>query len=156
MNSFNHLKGILMKIDGIISMWQEDSKIDETELSRESLNIPLLHSKYLRYFSEERLKLRALKMKQKHLHQRLMDYYRGDLNNPEDLAEIGREPYPHKRLKQEVSYYVESDEDMVQINTKIAYQQEMVDVLEEILKSINTRGFAIKNSIDFLKFTNGM
>jgi hypothetical protein len=95
-------------------------------------------------------------MKQKHLHQRLMDYYRGDLNNPEDLAEIGREPYPHKRLKQEVSYYVESDEDMVQINTKIAYQQEMVDVLEEILKSINTRGFAIKNSIDFLKFTNGM
>jgi hypothetical protein len=45
---------------------------------------------------------------------------------------------------------------MVQINTKIAYQQEMVDVLEEILKSINTRGFAIKNSIDFLKFTNGM
>jgi|SRR5210317_547153 len=147
---------ILMKIDNIISMWQEDSKIDETELSRESLNIPLLHSKYLRYFSEERLKLRALKMKQKNLHQRLMDYYRGDLNNPEDLAEIGREPYPHKRLKQEVSYYVESDEDMVQINTKIAYQQEMVDVLEEILKSINTRGFAIKNSIDFLKFTNGM
>jgi hypothetical protein len=145
-----------MKIDNIISMWQEDSKIDETELSRESLNIPLLHSKYLRYFSEERLKLRALKMKQKNLHQRLMDYYRGDLNNPEDLAEIGREPYPHKRLKQEVSYYVESDEDMVQINTKIAYQQEMVDVLEEILKSINTRGFAIKNSIDFLKFTNGM
>jgi len=155
MNSFNHLKGILMKIDGIISMWQEDSKIDETELSRESLNIPLLHSKYLRYFSEERLKLRALKMKQKNLHQRLMDYYRGDLNNPEDLAEIGREPYPHKRLKQEVSYYVESDEDMVQINTKIAYQQEMVDVLEEILKSINTRGFVISNSIKFLQFTNG-
>jgi len=144
-----------MKIDNIISMWQEDSKIDETELSRESLNIPLLHSKYLRYFSEERLKLRALKMKQKNLHQRLMDYYRGDLNNPEDLAEIGREPYPHKRLKQEVSYYVESDEDMVQINTKIAYQQEMVDVLEEILKSINTRRFVISNSIKFLQFTNG-
>jgi len=144
-----------MKIEDIIGMWQEDVKIDETELSRESLNIPLLHGKYLKHFSDERLKLRAFKMKQKQLHQKLMDYYRGDLNNPEDLAELGREPYPFKRLKNEVSYYVESDSEMVQLNTKIAYQQEMVDVLEEILKAVNTRGFVIKNSLDFLKFTSG-
>jgi len=144
-----------MKIEDIIGMWQEDVKIDETELSRESLNIPLLHGKYLKHFSDERLKLRAFKMKQKQLHQRLMDYYHGDLNNPEDLAELGREPYPFKRLKNEVSYYVESDSEMVQLNTKIAYQQEMVDVLEEILKAVNTRGFVIKNSLDFLKFTSG-
>tara|TARA_Y100001938_G_scaffold151123_1_gene246262 strand:+ start:4720 stop:5157 length:438 start_codon:yes stop_codon:yes gene_type:complete len=144
-----------MKIEDIIDMWQNDVKIDETELSRESLNIPLLHGKYLKYFSNERLKLRAQKMKQKQLHQRLMDYYRGDLNNPEDLAELGREPYPFKRLKQEVNYYVESDSEMVQLNTKIAYQQEMVDILEEIIKAINTRGYVIKNSLDFLRFTSG-
>ena len=144
-----------MKIENIIGMWQEDVKIDETELSRESLNIPILHGKYLKHFSDERLKLRALKMKQKQLHQRLMDYYRGDLNNPEDLAELGREPYPFKRLKNEVSYYVESDSEMVQLNTKIAYQQEMVDVLEEIIKAINTRGYVINNSLDFIRFTSG-
>ena len=144
-----------MKIDEIIDMWQHDVKIDETELSRESLNIPLLHGKYLKYFSQERLKLRAFKMKHKQLHQRLMDYYRGDLNNPEDLAELGREPYPYKRLKQEVNYYVESDSEIVQLNTKIAYQQEMVDILEEIIKAINTRGYVIKNSLDFLRFTSG-
>ena len=144
-----------MKIDDIIDMWQSDVKIDETELSRESLNIPLLHGKYLKYFSQERLKLRAQKMKQKQLQQRLMDYYRGDLNNPEDLAELGREPYPYKRLKQEVNYYVESDSEMVQLNTKVAYQQEMVDILEEIIKAINTRGYVIKNSLDFLRFTSG-
>lgn len=136
-------------------MWQEDVKIDETELSRESLNIPLLHGKYLKFFSQERLKLRALKMKQKQLQQRLMDYYRGDLNNPEDLAELGREPYPYKRLKQDISYYVDSDSEMVQLNMKLVYQQEVVDILEEIIKSVNTRGFVIKNSLDFLKFTSG-
>ena len=144
-----------MKIDDIIDMWQSDVKIDETELSRESLNIPLLHGKYLKYFSQERLKLRAQKMKQKQLQQRLMDYYRGDLNNPEDLAELGREPYEFKRLKQEVSHYVDSDSEMVQLNTKIAYQQELVDILEEIIKAINTRGYVIKNSLDFLRFTSG-
>ena len=144
-----------MKIEDIISMWQEDVKIDETELSRESLNIPLLHGKYLKHFSDERLKLRALKMKHKQLSTRLADYYRGDLNNPEDLAELGREPYQFKRLKQEVSHYVDSDSEMVQLNTKVAYQQELVDILEEIIKSINTRGFVIKNSLDFLRFTSG-
>ena len=144
-----------MKIENIIGMWQEDVKIDETELSRESLNIPLLHGKYLKHFSDERLKLRALKMKHKQLSTRLSDYYRGDLNNPEDLAELGREPYEFKRLKQEVSHYVDSDSDMVQLNTKIAYQQELVDILEEIIKAINTRGYVIKNSLDFLRFTSG-
>jgi hypothetical protein len=94
-------------------------------------------------------------MKQKQLQQRLMDYYRGDLNNPEDLAELGREPYPYKRLKQDINYYVDSDDEMVQLNTKIAYQQEMVDVLEEIIKAINSRGYVIKNSLDFLRFTSG-
>ena len=136
-------------------MWQEDVKIDETELSRESLNIPLLHGKYLKHFSDERLKLRALKMKHKQLSTRHTDYYRGDLNNPEDLAELGREPYEFKRLKQEVSHYVDSESEMVQLNTKIAYQQELVDILEEIIKAINTRGYVIKNSLDFLRFTSG-
>lgn len=144
-----------MKIEDIISMWQEDVKIDETELSRESLNIPLLHGKYLKHFSDERLKLRALKMKHKQLSTRLSDYYRGDLNNPEDLAELGREPYEFKRLKQEVSHYVDSDLEMIQLNTKVAYQQELVDILEEIIKAINTRGYVIKNSLDFLRFTSG-
>ena len=144
-----------MKIEEIISMWQQDSKIDETELSRESLNIPYLHGKYLKYFSDERLKLRSFKLKQKSLRQKLLDYYRGDLNNPEDLAEINREPYPYKRLKQDVINYVDSDSEMIDLNVKIAYQAEMVDVLEEIIKSINTRGYVIKNSLDFLRFTSG-
>jgi thymidylate synthase len=144
-----------MKIEDVIEMWQVDCKIDETELSRESLNIPLLHGKYLKHYSQERLKLRSLKLKHKQLTQKLMDYYRGDLNNPEDLAEIGREPWPKKVLKQDVSYYVEGDSEMVDLNIRIAYQTEIVEVLEEIIKNINSRGYVIKNSLEFLRFTSG-
>lgn len=144
-----------MKIEDLIEMWQADCKIDETELSRESLKIPLLHGKYLKHYSNERLKLRSLKLKHKQLTQKLMDYYRGDLNNPEDLAEIGREPWPKKVLKQDVSYYVEGDSEMVDLNIRIAYQTEIVEVLEEIIKNINSRGYVIKNSLDFLRFTSG-
>ncbi len=144
-----------MKIDDVVEMWKKDCKIDETELSLESLNVPSLHAKYLKIYSNEKLKLRSLNLKKKDLKVRLSDYYKGDLNNPEDLKEIGREPWPKKVLKQDLYDYVEGDVDMIALNTKIVYQEEFVDVLTEIIKSINGRGYVIKNSIDFLKFTMG-
>ena len=136
-------------------MWQKDCKIDETELSLESLNVPALHAKYLKIYSTQRLKLRSLNLKKKELKVKLGDYYKGDLNNPEDLKEIGREPWPKKVLKQDLYDYVEGDVDMIALNTKIVYQEEFVDVLTEIVKNINGRGYVIKNSVDFLKFTMG-
>ena len=144
-----------MKIDDVVEMWKKDCKIDETELSLESLNVPSLHAKYLKIYSNEKLKLRSLNLKKKDLKVRLSDYYKGDLNNPEDLKEIGREPWPKKVLNQDLYDYVEGDVDMIALNTKIVYQEEFVDVLTEIIKSINGRGYVIKNSIDFLKFTMG-
>ena len=144
-----------MKIDDVVEMWKKDCKIDETELSLESLNVPSLHAKYLKIYSNEKLKLRSLNLKKKDLKVRLSDYYKGDLNNPEDLKEIGREPWPKKVLKQDIIEYVDCDTDMISLNTKVAYQEELVDVLTEIIKGINGRGYVIKNSIDFLKFTMG-
>jgi len=144
-----------LKIDDVVEMWKKDCKIDETELSLESLNVPSLHAKYLKIYSNEKLKLRSLNLKKKDLKVRLSDYYKGDLNNPEDLEDIGREPWPKKVLKQDLFDYVEGDVDMIALNTKIVYQEEFVDVLTEIVKNINGRGYVIKNSIDFLKFTMG-
>lgn len=144
------------KIKEVIGMWQEDVKINETELSHESLKIPILHGKYLRLFSEERLKLRFLKIRQKQLMQKLTEYYNGELNSsPEDLAEIKREPYAYTRSKGSVIVYVENDKEIIDLNIRISYQQELVEVLEEIIKAINNRGFVIKNSLDFIKFING-
>lgn len=141
-------------IEEIISSWREDCKLDDTELDTEALRIPNLHAKYLKMLAEHRVKLRALRIKQKQLSQTLYDYYKGDLNNPEDLAAIKREPWPKTVLKQDMPMYVDSDEDMVKMNSKIAMQEEIVGVCEEILKSINNRGFQIKNAIDWRRLTN--
>ena len=107
-------------IEDIISSWREDCKLDDTELDTEALRIPNLHAKYLKMLAENRVKLRALRIKQKQLSQTLYDYYKGDLNNPEDLAAIKREPWPKTVLKQDMPMYVDSDEDMVKMNSKIA------------------------------------
>ena len=142
-----------MNIEKIIEEWRKDSVLDDVDLDNEALRIPNLHAKYLKILFEERVKLRSLRGKQKQLKRTLQDYYKGDLNNPEDLAEIKREPWAKHVLKGDINDYVDGDDEMVDLNTKIGYYDEVVSVLEEILKAINNRNFQIKNAIDWRRLT---
>jgi len=74
-----------LKIEQVIEMWQQDARIDDVDLDTESLNVPVLHGKYLKLFYEQKLKLKKYKIQYKSLNKVLSEYYRGDLNNPEDL-----------------------------------------------------------------------
>jgi len=143
-----------MIIDEITEMWIADSKIDDVELDTESLKIPSLHAKYLKILYQQKLKLKSLIIKKKTLNRVLSEYYKGDLNHPEDLEELGREPWQRTVLKQDLPSYVDSDDDMIKLLTKISYQEEVVSLLEDIIKNINNRGFQIKNGIDWRKLTN--
>jgi hypothetical protein len=155
----SYLRGILcldfdMLIDEITELWIKDAVIDDVELDTESLKVPSLHAKYLRLLYQEKLKLKSFLIKKKTMSRVLGEYYRGDLNNPEDLREIQREPWSRTVLKQDLASYVDSDKDMIKLLTKISYQEEVVSLLEDIIKNINNRGFQIKNSIDWRKLTN--
>jgi len=143
-----------MTIEDIMNQWTADAKIDDVDLDHESLNTPNLHAKYLKLLFAEKLKLRKYIIQKKTLVKVLSEYYKGDLNNPEDLEELKREPWQRTVLKQDLSSYVESDPEMIKLLTKTAYQEEVVLLLEDILKSINNRGFQIKNAIDWRKLTN--
>jgi len=145
-----------MKIEAIMELWSEDVKIDNTELDKESLKIPNLHGRWLGIMSKERLKLRGLVVKKQKLSKDLTEYYLGRLNNPDDLEKINREPFPKTVLKSEVSQYVDADEEMVNLNLKKSYQEEVCEVLEEIIKSINNRQWNIRNAIEHRKFTQGV
>lgn len=144
-----------MNCADILDAWAVDVVIDETDLVTESLKIPKLHSKYLGWFSYARLKLKSLQHKRKTLTSTLREYYAGDLNHPDSLKEISRPPWARKVLKQDMHYYIDADKEMVVLNLKIATQEEIVLVLEEILKALNTRNFLIKSSIDFMRLTMG-
>ena len=56
-----------MNIDDILNLWQEDVKIDRTELGDEALNIPKLHHKYYEIYVKERLTLRKFEAELKQL-----------------------------------------------------------------------------------------
>ena len=143
-----------MKYETIIEQCQKDSKVNDTELGEESLNIPYLHGKYLKYYGDERMFLVSLRSKKKVLNATLRDYYSGDLNNPQDLEEIGRDPWKKVVLKGDLQSYIDADSEMIKLNTRVGVSEEKINVLEHILKAINSRGFQIKSAIDWHKMTN--
>ena len=143
-----------MKIEDITSLWDKDSKIDETELGSESTKIPQIHNKYLKIFMGERVQLIRLKESQKRTKKLLTEYYLGELDR-EELESLGRDQFYKKVLKQEIDTYIESDDMMIEAILKTSLQQEKVDYLEAILRQINNRGFQIKNAIDWNKFISG-
>lgn len=144
-----------MKIEEVISQWADDAKIDDLELDASAMSGPVLHAKYLKLLSQQRMKYRSFMIKKKDLERRLREYYKGDLNTlPEELAVLKKEPWRRKVLKQDIDSYVESDPLFVELTVKIAYVDEFVKVLEEILKGINNRGFQIKNAIEWRKLTH--
>lgn len=143
-----------MNIEDIMNMWIQDAKIDDVDLDHESLGVPNLHAKYLKLLYQQKLRLRKLNIQKKSLVKVLSEYYKGDLNNPEDLKEIQREPWSRTILKQDINSYVDSDDEMIKLFTKIAYQEEVVSLLEDIMKNINNRTFHIKNAIEWRKLTN--
>jgi hypothetical protein len=65
-------------------------------------------------------------------------------------------PFPYKvRDKDALQRHIDADERLNKLDMKIRYYNVMLKFLEDIIKTIHNRGFQIKNSIDFMKFTAG-
>lgn len=142
------------KLDELLDMWAKDSVIDRTELGDESIKIPQLHSKYFKMYSEERLRLKSMMQDYKVLYRVLVEYYNGTLSE-EEMEEYGLEPNPLKILKNEINIHIEANKQIQQADWKIKLQEEKVDFLESIIKSLSTRGYQIKAAVDWVKFTQG-
>lgn len=143
-----------MKLEDIQAAWEQDSKIDRTELGEESLKIPQLHSKYFNMYSQEKLLLRKLEADCKTLQRLKHEYYTGVISE-EDLDEQGWEPFMLKILRTDLGLYLDSDKDMQTIQLRIEMQKEKVEFLESAIKSLTNRGFQIKNAIEWTRFQMG-
>lgn len=143
-----------MKLEDIYTMWSEDGKIDETNISRESANIPKLHNKYFQLYVNEGLRLKKLRADYKKLCKLKTEYYKGELDI-EELKEYGWSPQPLKILRQDIPIYLESDDDIINLTLKIGLQEAIVEYLESIIRQINNRNFYLKNIIDWERFRTG-
>jgi hypothetical protein len=143
-----------MKFEEIQIAWTRDCKMDETELSHESIKIPQLHNKYLILYSNEKLKFKEIKYLFAGLIRRKRDYYSGRMTAKE-LEMVDWEPFQLKLLKADVQEYIDADDNVIESKKLLALQEEKVNYLESIVKSLTTRGYLIKNAIDWKRFTEG-
>ncbi|MEK9695603.1 MAG: recombination mediator protein UvsY [Candidatus Poseidoniales archaeon] len=144
----------MMNIDEIVQSWREDSKIDDLNLDKENVRIPSLHSKYVGMMVDENKSLRTLYRDRAILRRLLRSYYLGKADT-DDLEKLGRDQFLEKILKNELNDYMDTDELMIRVNAKISSQEEKIDVLKEIIRSINSRGYQLKNAIDWHRLTLG-
>ena len=143
-----------MKFEDIFFSWEKDSVIDRTELGDESLKIPKLHHKYYSIYVGEKVILRKLESDMKKLKLEKYEFY--SQGPTEESKEKGwRMPARGLILKADIPLYMEGDQDIIDLSLKIGVQQEKIEFLESIIKSFQTRGYIIKNAIDFTKFTMG-
>lgn len=141
-----------MNLEVIQEMWEKDSQIDETQLDKESLSVPNLHSKYYKIYNEFRLMREDADMKLKILYKNKWEYYNGKAP-----AKVYAEaPFDHKVLKQDISIYIDADEEVIKARLKVRYNDIVLEYLESVLKVINNRTFQVKNAIDWRRFTEGV
>ena len=143
-----------MKFEDIQKSWTSDCSIDDTELAKESVRIPQLHNKYLIFYSNEKLKFKEIKFLFAGLIKRKRDYYSGRMT-AEELEAADWEPFQYKLLKADVQEYIDADENVIESKKLLALQEEKVNYLESVVKGLSTRGYLIKNAIDWKRFTEG-
>lgn len=140
-----------MNLDEIQKLWEIDSNVDPDNLHEESIKIPILHSKYYKIYNNLILLKKIEENKLKILKKEKWLYFSGKAD-PEIYKE---NPFDHKVLKPDIDRYMDADEDILKISTKIDYYDVMLNYLESILKIISNRTFQIKNSIEYMRFTAG-
>jgi len=143
-----------LKLEDIQELWHKDREIDYTELGTESIRIPLIHDKYLKIFTDERIRLKGVEFELSKIVRTKTEYYSGKMSQ-EELERRGWEQYLGRLLKNEIANYIESDDDVIKLKQQLVVLQEKVNYLDSVIRMINNRGFQIKNALDWLKFTNG-
>ena len=142
-----------LDLDIIQKMWEQDSRIDPDNLHTESLNIPILHSKYFEIYNTILLLKKKAEQQKKNIRHQKYEYFTGKAD-PDVYLE---NPFPKKiRDKETLQGYLDSDEKLSQVSLKVDYYETMLMYIDSILKMISNRTYQIKNSIEFMRFTAGL
>ena len=140
-----------MTLEELQQSVSKDFKLDDTELDSESVSIPLLHNKYLIHFNKFSLLLKKAEYEHKTMIKDKWEYYTGKA----DPGVYKEKPFDIKVLKSDVHIYIDSDPELQRADQKVAYLNQIVKYLEQVLRGINNRSFLIKNAIEWKKFTSG-
>ena len=126
--------------------------LDQEKLDQESYKNQNIKPKWLEY----RTRYDQLLIMRRSDHQRLWrekwEYYGGKA----DAKVYAAKPFDIKVLKTDLQMYIQSDDDILELQSKISYYESIVKYIDGVIKSIDNRGWDIRNATDWKKFEAGM
>ena len=140
--------------------WSEDSAVDfqfknkqySADLGQLALDIPFQHNKYLNHYTDISQIKTSLEFEIRKLVKEKREYYGGEA----DAKIYAEKPFGGRISTQDkMKVYVESDDDVINLEAKIKYLDQMLHWLDQVMKQISNRGFQIKSAIEWEKFING-
>lgn len=141
-----------MKIEEIMQLCENVLQIDETNLSKSSVDTPKIYGRLLNTRAHESMRLKKLESEMRSLLLDKREYYLGRA----DPSVYKKKPFDLKILKSEVDGYISADEDVIRHRVLIELQQEKIGMLEHAMKMTLQRTYLIKNAIEFQKLMGGM
>jgi len=142
-----------MNLENLQQMWKTDSVLDDDLHDNDSLAIPQLHMKYMEFHNTFSLMKRERELEMKRLLKEKWLYYKGKA----PAAVYKEMPFDLKlTAKDEISMFIEADEEVQKIQYKIDYIEQVLFFLDGVLRMINNRTYHIKNAIEWKRFQSGM
>jgi len=151
---------LLNNFDKLKEDWAEDSRVDfqfrnkeySADLGQLALDIPYQHNKYLNHYTDIQAVKTSLEFEIRKLIRDKREYYGGEA----DAKTYAKKPFGGKISTQDkMKVYVESDDEVINLEAKIKYLDQMLYWLDQVMKQISNRGFQIKSAIEWEKFING-
>jgi hypothetical protein len=125
--------------------------INDEDLHQQSYKNQIIKPKWLDYKSKYKLMLFQCKAEHKRLYREKWEYYGGK----SDAKVYAAKPFDLKVLKTDLGIYINSDEEIMEIEKKIVYYEIVIEFIEGVIKSIDSRGWDIRNAQDWKKFIAG-
>ena len=141
-----------MTLDELKLLVKKDLEVDDETLDKESYKNQELYAKYLDHKTNFELLLYKAKGDYKILFKDKWEYYGGKA----DAKIYVTKPFDLKVLKTDLNIYIESDEEIIKLEHKIAYLETTIKYIDGVLRSIQSRGWDIKYAISWKQFEAGM
>jgi hypothetical protein len=141
-----------MTLDELKLQVQKDLRVDDEHLDTESLKNQEIKAKYLDHKSRYELLLFRAKGDYKRMYREKWEYYGGKA----DAKIYASKPFDLKVLKTDLAVYITSDEEIINAENKVGYLETVVDYIKGVIKSVDNRGWDIKNAIEWKKFEAGV
>ena len=142
-----------MNLDELKEEARKDLTIDNVEnLDSESLKNQKIKAKYLEHKTRYQLLLQRANGDYQRMYRQKWEYYDGKADAKVYVAK----PFDLKVLKNDLAMYISSDEEIITLMDKIGYLEVVIKYIDGVIKSIDNRGWDIKNAIEWKKFESGM